>query len=125
MHVYQEEDGQIGLTFGIVLNQNDLSQIMSHNPLNIDVGPLRINISFCEPSKPVSFDINRRVYFVSLCYRSLRFLKNGNSLVAIHMIEEVWFTLSIFFINNAQNLTRELARKHRSYMLLRGSTLGR
>jgi hypothetical protein len=123
MFVFQEESGQIGLDFGIILNKNDLDQILEHEPININIGLLRINISFCEPPKPISFDINKSVYFISLCFRELRFLKDGNFLVAIHMIEGVQFMISIFFRNDTQNFKGESTRGPKSYMILRGSTL--
>lgn len=125
MYVYQEEEGQVGLIFGIVLQKKDLHSILTHNPVNFSIGPLKINISFCEPSKPVEFDTERGVYFISLCFQEVRFLKAGNSLVAIHLIEGVRFTLMIFLESNRRDSERGLVRRMalHQYMLLRGSTL--
>lgn len=123
MQVYQEEDGQVELMLGIVIDQNDLDQILGHNPLSIKFGALSFNISFCEPPKEVSFDTDKKVYFVFLCRENLNFLKSGNFLVAIHMIDGVQFMLSISFRDNTQTLRGWLDRGNRSYMVLKGSTL--
>jgi hypothetical protein len=125
MNIYQSEVGQIGLTFGITLDQKDLGQILGHDPINIRLDSLQINISFCEPPKPVSFDTDRGVYFISLCHNEMNFLRRGNSLIAVHMIDGVQFTLVIFLEKTLRNLRDKLNKKIAlfQYMLLRGSTL--
>jgi hypothetical protein len=97
VRVYQAEEGQVGLTFAIILDRKDLHQILGHNPLNIDIGQLRINISFCEPVKPVSFDIERGVYFISFGFHEMRCIKDGKSIIITNVIEGVQFKLVIFF----------------------------
>ena len=126
MYVYQEEAGQIGLIFGIVLQKRDMDQILEHNPINFKIGPLKVNICFCEPCKPVSFDIERRIYFISLGFNEVRFLKSGNALVAIHIIDGVQFSLMIFLEKNKRDIRGKLARRLEllQYILLRGSTPG-
>jgi hypothetical protein len=124
MYIYQEENGQIGLIFGIVLHGKELRQILEHDPINFKIGQLKINISFCEPFKPVSFDTEREIYFVSICLGEVSFLKSGHALVAIHVIEGVRFTLMIFFDECKRGLRGRLSKRIAlsRYRVLRGST---
>ena len=126
MYVYQEEAGQIGLIFGIVLQKRDMVQILEHNPINFGIGQLKINISFCEPSKPVSFDVERGMYFISLGYNEIRFIRGGNALVAVHIIEEVQFMLLIFLEKKKRKIRSRADEKLEllQYMFLRGSEPG-
>ena len=110
MQVYQVEEGQIGLTLAIVLSHMDLVQILGHNPLSIELYPLRINLSFCEPRKPVSFRINTGTYCISLGFKEVRCLKSGNPVVLTNMVEDVRFTLVIFFEHIAYSSNFKLKR---------------
>jgi hypothetical protein len=123
MHVYQAEEGQVGLLFKIVLYSKDLDQILKHNPINTDISVLRVNISFCEPPKPISFDITRGIYFISLCHNEIRFLRSGNPIVMIHVIEGVRFTLMIFLKKSEWDFEGEPFKQDGTYLLLKGSTV--
>src|SRR6516225_1909735 len=110
MHVYQAEEGQIGLTLVMVLSKRDLKQILGHDPLNIRLAPLRIQVFFCEPPQPVSFDIHRSMYSIHLCFKDIGVLKEGSSVIVTHLIEDVQFTLVLFFESSAHKLSSMLRR---------------
>jgi hypothetical protein len=106
MNIYQIEEGQIGLTFAVVLTEKDLDKILKHNPITTRIGPLQIHVSFCEPPKPVSF--GGGIYFVSLCFKEIRLLKGGSTAVITNMIEDVPFILAVFLEKDGQNVNHKL-----------------
>jgi hypothetical protein len=106
--LYQLEEGQVGLTFVVVLSKKDLGRILGHNPINVKIDPLKISISFCEPEKPALFDTDTGMYYISLCFEGVRLLREGKLAVINNMIEDVPFTIITCLERDKQDISHRL-----------------